>query len=152
MSIHISNHETNTLSSKWVIFLWSKVVIVEALLSHIVMLSCVICLKIDGSLSNGIPMVPMVLVNTGTYELSLVQSQSWLVTVELELIYSLNKQIISVFKEKTEKPQLCQWFEHQIKRLHFMETMIFCIENWSLYNSSAIQTRFLSLPLSKSQN
>ena len=121
MSIHISNHETNTLTSKWVIFLWSKVVIVEALLSHIVMLSCVICLKIDGSLSNGIPMVPMVLVNTGTYELSLVQTQSWLVTVELELIYSLNKQIISVFKEKTEKPQLCQWFEHQIKRLHFMK-------------------------------
>ena len=121
MSIHISNHETNTLTSKWVIFLWSKVVIVEALLSHIVMLSCVICLKIDGSLSNGIPMVPMVLVNTGTYELSLVQSQSWLIIVELELIYSLNKQIISVFKEKTEKPQLCQWFEHQIKRLHFMK-------------------------------
>ena len=121
MSIHISNHETNTLTSKWVIFLWSKVVIVEALLSHIVMLSCIICPNIDGSLSNGIPMVPMVLVNTGTYELSLVQSQSWLVTVELELIYSLNKQIISVFKEKTEKPQLCQWFEHQIKRLHFMK-------------------------------
>ena len=40
--------------------------IVEALLSHVVMLSCVICPKIVCLLSNGIPMVPMVF--TGEYE------------------------------------------------------------------------------------
>ena len=96
---------------------------------YIVMLSCVICPNIDGSLSNGIPMVPMVLVNTGTYELSLVQSQSWLVTVELELIYSLNKQIISVFKQKNWEASALSVVWASNKKIVFFEIILFWIEN-----------------------
>ena len=118
---------------------------------HVSWAKCGICPKIIGSLPNGFPMVPLVF--TGTHIQYLFQSKNWLIIAELVFIYWLYSKSwasqLSFMKNWEVSVFLMVWTS--TKNILYDDYHDFCIENWSLYSSSAIKIAFLSLCLSKYQ-